>query len=320
MTKFLHLVRSFFFKKENGKEVLNRQRTLLSCGFFLSLGVFVVIFFGPENDSSVILETSEPIKSERIENPPPELSGTVSGLLNTSRRKELEQQSRKTPPPERSRYVQNIEYKAIQVIERKGADSLSHGLPVGSNMVGKLLTTIDTRETNQLYKVLLPYGGQDRNGGDIPKNTILFGKVSYPGKGKKIFIKFSKALLPDGQEVELNAQALDSKEYSPGLLGQFHGRTMERVASTLGLTMASVMTDTLTEREAIGGGVSNGGIMAMEATPKATAKNALLQGLSKVSEMEAQRQANELANQQEYVTVPAGQEMIVNLVSTYYGR
>lgn len=317
--KGLNQVRSFFIKKENEKEVLNRKRTFLFVAFLISLGVLVVLVFGSENDSSVIIETIEPIKVNVEEKEHPQASGTISGLLHSSQRKEQEKLARSAPRQERPRLVTQVEYRAPQVIKRKVEEGLSHGLPLGTNLVGKLLTTIDTRETNQLYKVLLPYGGRDKNGGEVPKNTILFGKVNYPGKGKKVFIHFSKALLPNGREVNLNAQALNSKDYSPGLFGEFHGRTTERIVSTLGLTMVSAMTDTLTEREAIGSGVGNGAFMAMEATPKATAKNALLQGVSRVSEMEAQRRAQDLSDQQEFVTVPAGQELIVNLVATYYG-
>lgn len=317
--KSFNQVRAFFITKENEKEILNRRRALLFITFLFSLGVAIILVFGDEKDSSVIIETIEPIKVSIGEMDSQPMSGTVSGLLHSSQRKEQEKLARSAPRRERPRLVTQVEYRAPQVIKRKVEEGLSHGLPLGTNLVGKLLTTIDTRETNQLYKVLLPYGGRDKNGGEVPKNTILFGKVNYPGKGKKVFIQFSKALLPNGREVGLNAQALNSKDYSPGLVGEYHGRTTERIVSTLGLTMVSAMTDTLTEREAIGGGIGNGAFMAMEATPKATAKNALLQGVSRVSEMEAQRRAQDLSDQQEFVTVPAGQELIVNLVATYYG-
>ena len=62
------------------------------------------------------------------------------------------------------------------------------------------------------------------------KNTVLFGTVNYPKKGQKVFIQFSKALLPDGREVELKAQALNAKDYSPGLEGKLHSGTTARVA------------------------------------------------------------------------------------------
>ncbi|MCB0368644.1 MAG: hypothetical protein KDD45_04150 [Bdellovibrionales bacterium] len=311
-------------KKEGEKEVLNRKRLFLGLGLIIGLGAMVVILFGSSKDTSVIVNSTEPIKMEATGNQaltsqPIEDSKKVNGMLNASAQI-VQSQSSKKHSNLNHRYVKKIEYKAVQVIERKGVDGLEAGLPLGTNLVGKLLTSIDTREMDQLYKVLLPYGGRDKNGGSLPANTIIFGKINYPGKGEKVFIQFSQALLPGGKEVELKAQALNSKDYSPGLIGEYHGKRTERIAATLGLSMVSAMTDTLTERETLGSGSSNNGTIAMEATPKATARNAFYQGVSKASEMEAQRQASELGNELEYVTVPAGQEMIVNLVSTYYDK
>ena len=182
---------------------------------------------------------------------------------------------------------------------------------MGTNLIGKLLTSIDTRESEQLYKVLLPYGGKGRHGEGIPRNTILFGTVNYPNKGRKVFMQFNKALLPDGQEVELKAQALSAKDYSPGLEGKLHSNATGRIASTLGLTMVSAFTDTLTEKQALSEG---------DVRPKPTAKDAMYQGIAKASEMEAQRQASELGNVQAYVTISAGKELIVNLLATYRGE
>lgn len=312
----------FFLKNDGGKESLNIKRVFVCVGLTLGLGALSVIIFGSNEDSSVMVQVSSPIekgKSQKSDENGSDSKGSkkVNGMLDASANVDKHQGrsgSRKSAP----RYVTNVEYKAPQVIERKGPDGFANGLPLGTNLVGKLLTAIDTRETGQLYKVLLPYGGKDKNGGSLPKNTIVFGKISYPGKGEKVFIQFTQGLLPDGKEVKMKAQALNSKDYSPGLTGDFHGKRTERIVATLGLTMVSAMSDTLTEREALGGSAGNNGAVATEVTPKATAKNALYQGISKVSEMEAGRQASELGSQQEYVTIPAGKEMIVNLVSTYY--
>ena len=73
--------------------------------------------------------------------------------------------------------------------------------------------------------------------------------------------------------------------------------------------MVSAFTDTLAEKQALG---AEGQVV-----PKATTKNALYQGIAKASEAEAQRQAAELGNVQAYVTIPAGREIIVNLLKTY---
>ena len=307
----MKFIRLLFLKKEDGKEVINRKKFFFVIGSILGMGVCVIVFSKIGRDSSVVVNSAEPIDmGSHEEVVVHSFSPKVNGVLNASQQKSYadSQRRRTNQTPEK---VQKIEYKAQQVIERKGTDSFTSKISIGTNLIGKLLTGIDTREVKQLYKVFLPYGGRSKHGGSIPKNSILFGSVNYPGKGKKVFMQFSKALLPDGKEVELKAQALNAKDYSPGLVGKFHGKAIERVASTLGLTMVSAITDTLTEKQAFG---AEGAV-----TPKATAKNALYQGIAKASELEAQRQMAELGDVQEYVTIPAGQDLIVNLVATYRG-
>ena len=71
--------------------------------------------------------------------------------------------------------------------------------------------------------------------------------------------------------------------------------------------MVSGMTEVLTEKKALG----DKGVV----TPKATMKNAIYHGISKVSEMEAARQAQELSAERAYVTIEAGSDVIVSLIS-----
>jgi hypothetical protein len=86
-----------------------------------------------------------------------------------------------------------------------------------------------------------------------------------------------------------------------------------RVASTLGLTMVAGMSDVLTEKEAIGGG----GLLPGSVTVKSTMKNALYHGISQVAQDESNRQAAAIAEEQEYVTVNAGTDLIVSLTKAY---
>ena len=302
--KLIARIQSLFLKKEGGKEVLNQKMFFGVMILILGIGVSVVFLSNTGGDSSVVVNATEPIKAGNLEVASIPVSQKISELLQASeQRVPAPKPLQAKPTPKRT---VKIKYRAPQVIERQ--DSFTSKLPIGANLVGKLLTSIDTRESEQLYKVLLPYGGKGKHGG-IPKNTVLFGTVNYPNKGRKVFMQFSKALLPNGQEVELKAQALNAKDYSPGLEGKLHSGTTARVAATLGLTMVSAFTDTLTERQVLS---SEG-----QATPKATVKDAMYQGIAKASEAEAQRQAAELGNVQAYVTVPAEREIIVNLLETY---
>ena len=315
--KFVTKIRTFFLKKEADKEVLNQKRLIGAVALVLAIGTTFILFSNTNGDSSVVVSSNAPIvvdTTDQTQDSAP-ISSKVTGLLQASQDKEKVVAQTPTIKPRRrakiptQHVVLNIKYRAPQVIERKGNPTSK--LSIGSNLVGKLLTSIDTREGEQLYKVLLPYGGKGKRGEGLPKNTILFGNITYPNHGKKVFMRFTKALLPDGKEAVFQAQALNTKDYSPGLEGKFHSGATSRIAATLGLTMVSAFTDTLTEKQVSG---SEGVV-----TPKATVKNALYQGISKASAAEAPRQAEELSKVQAYVTVPAGREMIVNLLATYRG-
>ena len=310
--KIIKKIGMFFIKKDGGKEIISRIRLFITMFVVIVLGSTPLILARINGDNSVIINATEPIEigdfeTAQVSSP---ISQKVSGLFKASAQIVPAPKPRQVKPEPKS--TVKIKYRAPQVIERKGTDSFTSNLPIGSNLIGKLLTAVDTRESEQLYKVLLPYGGKGKHGEGIPKNSILFGTINYPNKGRKVFMQFTKALLPDGREVEVKAQALNAKDYSPGLAGKLHSNAAGRIASTLGLTMVSAFTDTLTEKQVLG---SEG-----QVTPKATAKNALYQGIAKASEAEAQRQAAELGSVLEYVTIPAGREMIINLLATYRGE
>jgi hypothetical protein len=185
-------------------------------------------------------------------------------------------------------------------------------LPSGTNFIGKLLSGIDTRGSEQVAKVILPYGARHPSGGSIPRNTILQGPVSTNG-GEKIFIRFNRVIYPNGKEYKIDAQALNSADYSPGLVGVKQSNADLRMVSSIGLTMVSAGADVLTQRSMIGANPYAIGI----AQPDATASNAVLQGVSQVTKQEAQKQAQEPQNAEDYTTLSPDTDLIVSLLSPY---
>ena len=73
--------------------------------------------------------------------------------------------------------------------------------------------------------------------------------------------------------------------------------------------MVAGVSDVLVEKEALGQGYST--------TPKATLKNGVYNGVAKVADMEASRQAERLAQTPEYVTIEAGTDLIVSLTGEF---
>jgi len=302
-----------FFPKEGKKTVINFKRiSIFTALVVITLGSVFALFNG-DQDSSSVAYSNEGVHQTQNKNKQKESpKGFIDKLLGKINNNQNNNDNNKGGHINRGNTVRkkNINYKAKQVINRSEDGKLKQGVPMGTHLIGKLLTTIDTRELGQMYKVLLPYGGRTRKSSSIPKNTILFGHAKYAGKGNKVFLEFTKALLPSGKEVKISAQAMNSKNYSPGLVGNFRGRRTERIVSTIGLTMVSAMTNTLTEKQAIGKGEV--------VTNKSNLKNSLYQGLSKISELEAGRQATKLNEATEYITVSAGKEMIINLLSVFH--
>lgn len=296
-------------KVDGGKKAFDSKKFLrLGAALILTI-VSSLLLFSSDEDTSVMATSNRPLSNGLTSSELSQSTGdqTVEGLIRNSTQMESESNNAgKTPQVSSIKVI----YSAKQVISSNQAPSAEDFVPIGTNMIGKLLTAIDTRENAGFYKVLLPYGAKHQNGSSIPKNAVLFGSVSYPGNGDKVFLAFNRGVLPEGQEFPIQAHALSSSDYSPGIVGDFHGKTGTRLVATLGLTMVSGMAEVMTDKHALG---QNG---QETVGAKSTAKNAFYNGLSKASEFEASRQLEELNNQPEYVTVEAGKDIIVSLTAS----
>jgi type IV secretory pathway VirB10-like protein len=157
---------------------------------------------------------------------------------------------------------------------------------------------------------MLPYGGSHKSGGgSLPPETILMGQFSYGGQGERVFIVFNRAVLPDGQEIAISAQALSSKDYRPGVIGDYHSNKGVRLASVIGLSMASGISEVMVEKQGLG--------QSFNVVPKANLKNGLYNGVAKVTEMEANDQATQLAQTPNYVTIDSGTDIIISLGESF---
>ena len=306
-----------FFIQDGSKQKLNKKPIALSFVIFFIIGLGFSIFDELTEDTSIVIVKKGGLREDEL------IGDKNTGTHNRSVGNLPIGETRETGKSGTSnkkargggsqgqyhRPRLQIKYQAKQVITREGNFSADQTIPTGTNLIGKLLTSIDTREKSQIYKVLLPYGGRSKFGAEIPKNTTLYGKIRYPGRGKKVFLKFTQGILPSGREIKLEAQALSSSDYSPGLVGEFHGKSGTRIATALGLTMVSGMADVLVEKKEAG---PSGAVVAKE-----TLKNGFYKGLADSAAAEAARQASELNAEAEYVTIESGTDLIVNLTRSY---
>jgi len=304
----------FLFDDDGGKRTLKKRNAKISLtGLFTLITLLQLL---KSSDSSDLSKTYKPFCPGffwREKKKSSDSSSVEINLLTESQANARRKGSGNVPLKRPSEVV----YSGKQVFERSGAESLLTPLPSGSNFIGKLLSSVNTNEQGQVIKVTLPYGTRNQRGGSLPKDTVLHGTATPDGETEKVFIRFHKIIFPDGKEFRIDAQALNSADYSPGLLGIRHSNTDLKMASSIGLTMVSAASDVLTHRSGMG---SIGGIVMGPDSPDATMKNAILQGVSQASRQEAQKQAQDLGNVPDYVTIPLGSDMIINLLSPFNGE
>lgn len=305
-------ISSFFFIEEGGKKVLRSKRVkILSSVLIFLICCFQIIF---TDENSTLGKSYRPFtdNEESKEVLVDSLGNTIELESKEDAEKLANETKTRTNRQNVSHKPKQLVYSAKQVIEPTNGQGLMTPLPSGTNFIGKLLNGIDTREPNHVAKVILPYGGKHPSGGIIPRNAILQGTVTSNGS-EKVFIRFNRVIYPNGREYKIDAQALSSGDYSPGLVGVRQSNADLRMVGSIGLTMVSAGADVLTQRSMIGVNPYAIGI----AQPDATASNAVLQGVSQVTKQEAQRQAQEPQNAEDYVTLTADSDLIVSLLSPY---
>lgn len=259
-------------------------------------------WFGPGVDHTFYRQTFETslnqTRGDETQN-----SGSLAGLFNSGEKKSA---SQKREDDLKNRRKLAIRYSAPQVVgvNSKGPKSIK----MGSKLIAFLMTAVDTREPS-LVRALIPHGGSAQ-GIEIEKGSILYGHFSYAGSSDKVQVHFSRLDTPDGYSKKIAAVAMDAGDFSVGLRGDSFTGGGVKLAAGMGLTMFSGMADVLTEKESLG--FSANGVQA-----RPTMKNALLQGLSRAAQDEAGRTQSEIASMKDYVVIPEGKEMIIQLTEDY---
>ncbi len=200
-----------------------------------------------------------------------------------------------------------IKYKAQQVFVRPDING-SKTLPSRTLFIGKLLSHVDTRQSDILVRVVLPLEGRLQGHMSLPQGSVLWGAPSYPGHGPRVFIQFHKGVLPNGREIKISAMALDAKDFASGLMGHYHSGLVRRMGSTLGLGFVSGASEVLQEKEALGEGKT--------ITTKPTLRNAFLGGVSGFVKKEGNLQLKTSSGQGPYITLKPGKELVVSLTET----
>lgn len=297
------MTKIYFQEKSGGKTVLRIKKALpfVAAGILI-IGVAIELL-SPKVDQTFYRQTTGKSEFKRDDKLPP--VSEAMGKLFAAGRKQVEVNSKTEAEQKRKRVA--IKYWAPQIVGEN-----EHGRKVirsGSKLIGILKNPIDTR-AQTLVRVLISRGGESGSV-EIEAGSVLVGQYNYNGDGDKVLITFSRLDPPDGGEPKkISAVGLDAGNFTAGIQGEeFTGQGM-KVAASIGLSMFSGITNTLTERESLGNSQGN-------PTAKPTMKNALLQGLSKASQDQTGRMASGIEQERSYVIVPEGKEIIVELLEDY---
>lgn len=261
-------------------------------------------WFGPKEDKTFFVQSSSTqIKANSPQVSAPTNTGAVGTLLDNGQKKF--ENDRETEARQRQLKVV-IKYAAPQIIGSKG--QAPKAIQSGAKLIAFLLNSIDTRSPSTVRARISQTG--EMGGIEIERGSILSGQYSYPGSGDKVFITFSRLDTPDGEPKKVAALALDSGTFASGIIGEEFSDKGTKVAASLGLSMFSGMADVLTEKESLG--PAQNGVQV-----KSNMRNALLQGLSRSAQDQTGRMSSEIGSSKDYVIVPAGKEIIIELTQDF---
>lgn len=294
-----------FVQVSGGKTIIVLQRVGLVAGGGLLLLAAGMAWFGPAEDKTFYMQTTQaPNRGEgKTGGKETEVSKPVADLfMNSEKKKESEERS----AMEQKRKRVAIKYYASQLVGV--SNKAPKAIRSGAKLVGFLLKAIDTRSPS-MVQVRIAQGGEV-NGVEIEKGSVLTGQYSYSGSGGLVLLAFARLDTPEGEPKRIQAQALDSGTYTAGISGEVHSDAGVKTGASLGLTMFAGMADVLTEKESLG--FAQNGVQA-----KSTMKNALLQGLSRSAQDQTGRMQNEISSAKDYVVIPEGKEMIIELTEDF---
>jgi hypothetical protein len=132
----------------------------------------------------------------------------------------------------------------------------------------------------------------------LPKASTLIGR----GKSgdERLYVEFSKAILPSGESIPVRAQAFDSSDRIQGLKGAVVGKRTKKMAGAIAFGLMGGLASGLQE---------TGGSIYMPRRP--SARDAAFGGASKAALDQSKAFIEEMKNSPNIIEVKSGQEILV---------
>ncbi|MCB0369805.1 MAG: TrbI/VirB10 family protein [Bdellovibrionales bacterium] len=171
----------------------------------------------------------------------------------------------------------------------------SQELPVGSEAKAILVSGA----TDGIVKAKLTQNMIVDNEPLLPENAILFGK----GKSgeERLYIEFSKAILPTGESFPILAQGFDLSDKILGLKGAIVGSRAKKMGMAMGLGLLGGMADGMRD--------TSGSNLFMNQRP--SLRDSALGGASKAALDQSQVYIEEMKKSPNIIQVKAGTEFVL---------
>jgi type IV secretory pathway VirB10-like protein len=183
-----------------------------------------------------------------------------------------------------------------QVISRKDRAHSEYVLPAGT----KIQVTLDGDLNSQLNQspVVAQVNSTFSFKGKklIPVGTKILGRVAESSDSERIGVAFDQLVYPNGTQISASSMALMG-DGSPGIIGDFHSGRWTQFAGSVGLSFISGAAAAMETTQANAFGFDQ---------PDQSARNAILNGLSRSTLDQGKRVGEGAQNKKGYVTIPSG--------------
>jgi hypothetical protein len=199
----------------------------------------------------------------------------------------------------------NRQYTSSQIVRgTEGGAGSGFGLPMGSTIPVRLLNTLLSSDASQPVIAEVLEDAAWRNSVLIPAGARVMGTASFDDAAKRLQIRFSTFVYPQGDQHPVSALALLS-DGSSGLPGDFHSGTVKKEVGRFLGDFIGGLTDGMKDRQA-------GGQAGIAFEP-GSLKNGLLNGISVSSLDQAKSLSEGMKDVHPYLEVPGGSVFVLYL-------
>lgn len=199
------------------------------------------------------------------------------------------------------------QYGASQIV-RGGDGSNGFGLPMGSTITARLINTLLSSDSAQPVIAEVSEDAVWRNSILIPMGARAVGTASFDDAAKRLQIRFTTFIYPDGSQHPVQAMAL-LENGSSGIPGDYHsGATQKEVGRFLG-NFVGGLADGMKERQ-----VGGQGGMAFE---PGSLKNGILNGITASSLDQAKAFSEGMQHVRPYLEVSGGTAFLLYFEREY---